>query len=213
MDKVSCISSDMPVLLVADSRGHGLGKYLQQRAPGVFVVRSKSGAGLKELFRIAQTNLKSTKYTAVIEMGGICDITQRDSEMHIATLRTVISKEVTTEARKNIKKGRRNITKIAPATPVIIAPTMGIDLTRYNGMPADPNEQETLNQIVLEMNKMIISCNKESSPIPWISKMVHHCKGRQRWAHRYQNLRDGCHFNRRLKIFIANELAKCLIKL
>ena len=203
----------MPVLLVADSRGHGLKKYLQIRAPNVFEVSSKSGARLKKLFKMARTKLATSTYTAVIIMGGICDITERDQETHITSLRTEDQEEITTNIRKSIKAGKKRIKKVAPNIPIIITPTMGIDLTRYNGFPVDQHTQEVLNSMILEANKMIISCNKEGVPIPWISKMVHHCRGGQRWAHRYQHLRDGCHYTNRLKVFIANEMAKCLSRL
>ena len=203
----------MPVLLVADSRGHGLRKYLQLRAPNVFVTSSKSGAGIKKLFNMARDKLNSADYTAVIIMGGICDVTQRDPETHITTLRTENCEELTAAIRKSIKKGRKKLKRVAPNTPVIIAPTMGIDLTRYNGTLVDQHEQFLLDKMILEVNKMIISCNREGIPIPWISKMVHHCRGNRKWAHRYQNLRDGCHFTIALKKFVADELAKCLAQL
>ena len=104
----------MPVLLVTDSRGHGLRKYLQIRAPHVFVISIKSGADLDKLFSMASDKMKVTQYTAVIVMGGICLITHRDPMTHITSLHTGNCDEVTTAIRGSIKKGRKKLKKIAP---------------------------------------------------------------------------------------------------
>ena len=71
----------------------------------------------------------------------------------------------------------------------------------------DQTEQDTLDKTVMEVNKVIIDMNDKNVQIPWISKKVHHCRGRGKWTHRYHYLRDGCHFNRELKGYVAQLLA------
>ena len=100
---------------------------------------------------------------------------------------------------------------MAPDIPVIITPTIGLNLEVYNGIQCLKDEQDTLNQIVLETNRLLISCNKIDSKIPWISRTVHYCKEKGEWAHKYHYLHDGCHFNVELKRIIAKELSKSLI--
>ena len=203
----------MPVLLMTDSRGHGLRTHLDIRAPNVFRVSAHSGDRLADLFKRAVKKLKTKQelYTVAIIMGGICDITKRDNITRQVHLRSTDKDIVTMQIRKDIKKGLKRIKKVAPGIPVIITPTIGLNLEVYNGVQGPVDEQNILNQIVLETNRMLISCNKVDSKIPWISRTVHHCKGRGKWSHKYHYLHDGCHFNVELKRIIAKELAKSLI--
>ena len=125
------------------------------------------------------------------------------------TLQNVITPQGEFTCSQMIKKGLKQVKLVAPGIPVIITPTIGLSLAAYNGVQVPQNEQDILDQIVLETNRMLISCNKINSKIPWISRTVHHCKGKGEWAHKY--LHDGCHFNTTLKRIIAKELAKSLI--
>ena len=78
--------------------------------------------------------------------------------------------------RKEIKRGLKRVKKVSPQIPVIITPTVGIDLAEYNNNgPVDAQEQGALNEIILTTNRMLISFNKINVKMPWISIMVHHC--------------------------------------
>ena len=177
----------MPVLLMTDSRGHGLKSHLEARAPNVFRVSARSGDRIADLLKRAEKKLKNKQenYTVIIIMGGVCDITERDSNTGRVYLRTTDKDTVTTQLRKDIKKGLKRVKRVAPNVPVIITPTIGLNLEVYNGAHGLQEEQECLNQIVLEVNRLLISCNKVNSRIPWISRTVHHCKGRGQWSHKY----------------------------
>ena len=198
---------------MTDSRGHGLRQYLDIPAPNVFRVSARSGDRMAGLFKRAVKKLKNNheNYTVIIIMGGICDITKRDPITKQTHLRSWELETITKQMRKDIKKGLKRIKRWAPNTPVIITPTIGINLEQYNGVPTDNNEQESLNEIVLQVNRLLISCNKRENKIPWISRTVHHCKGKGCWDHKYHYLGDGCHFDIKLKRIIAKELSKSLI--
>ena len=204
--------SAMPVLLMTDSRGHGLKKHLDIEAPNVFRVSARSSDTMADLFKRAAHKLSSEheRYTAVIIMGGICDITMKDEVTGVIHLREYDPDIVTKSMCREIKKGLKRIKRVSPQVPVIITPTIGLSLAMCNNSLADPQEQDTLNKIVLETNKMLISCNKVEARIPWISRTVHHCRGKGRWAHKYYYLRDGCHFNNDLKRKITRELSRSL---
>ena len=203
----------MPVLLTTDSRGHGLRTHLDITAPNVFRVSARSGDRMADLFKRVVKKIRKSqeRYTVIIIMGGICDITERDSVTGQVHLRSLDKDIVTAQIRKDIKKGLKKVKRVSPGTPVIITPTVGLDLEVCNSVPSQGDEQDTLNQIVLETNRMLISCNKIDSKIPWISRTVHHCKGNRQWVHKYRYLHDGCHFNAELKGIIAKELSKSLI--
>ena len=59
----------------------------------------------------------------------------------------------------------------------------------------------------MAVNKVIVELNDINTKIPWISKKVHHCRGRGKWTHRYHYLKDGCHFGREMKKHVAETLA------
>ena len=70
----------MPVLLLTDSRGHGLSQFLDIEAPNVFRVSARSGDTTAGLFKRAVN-------VAVIIMGGICNITAKDATTNRVYLR------------------------------------------------------------------------------------------------------------------------------
>ena len=106
------------------------------------------------LFRRATNKLKNSheRYTAVIIMGGICNITEKDMNTGEVHLRNLDAETTAKGKRKDIKKGLKKIKSVSPQIPVIITPTIGIDLVAYNNVPVAPLEQDTLNEIVLEIN-------------------------------------------------------------
>ena len=149
-------------------------KYLE--APNVFRVRFRSGD-------VNELRLKQKNYTVVIIMGSICNITMKDRDI------------VTTNMRKEIKRVIQRTKKVAQRIPVIIMPTIGIDLAVHNSEPTDFLQQDSLNGLVLKTNKMLISCNKADINLPWISKAVHNCQGKGCLLHKYYLLHYSCHFN------------------
>ena len=99
-----------------------------------------------------------------------------------------------------------------PGVKVIIAPTIGIDLSKYNKMPWNIEDQTALNDIIIQVNKTIVKLNNQNTKLPWISALVHRCQGNGRWVHRYHHLKDGCHFSRKMKDFCTEKIIKCLIR-
>ena len=146
-------------------------------------------------------------------MGGICSITYLDREEGVARLGSHDADMYTEKVQKSINFGLALIREHFPKVQVIVAPTMGVDLARYNGRDWPQDDQEALNHIILQVNRKIIELNEPNNCIPWISSKVHQCKGKGRWEHRYKYLVDGCHYSHKLKKFCVEKIIKCLIKL
>ena len=171
----------MPVLIVADSRGKGLQHRFDKLAPGVITVSSNPGCNLKRLFKRADRRLDKKNYNVLIILGGICSITYLDREEGVARLGSHDPGLYTEKVHKSINFVLALIKEHFPKVQVIIAPTMGVDLARYNKRDWPQEDQMALNQIILQVNRKIIELNEPKSCIPWISAMVHQCKGKGRW--------------------------------
>ena len=168
----------MPVLIVADSRGRGLQHRFDKLAPGVITVSTNPGCNLKRLFKRADRHINQGNYNVVIIMGGICSITYRD---HIDGLVKLGSHDVELymqKITKSINFGLDLIQHNHPRTKVIVAPTMGVDLARYNKSDWDQYEQQVLNDIIVQVNKTIIELNSQHAQIPWISAWYIDVKGK-----------------------------------
>lgn len=95
-----------------------------------------------------------------------------------------------------------------PRIKIITAPITGISLTSYNGsLPTNPNDQHSLNDAVIEINKKIISLNEENGRFtPWTSAIVHRYF-RKKYHSAYHRLcDDGCHLSEEVKDFWGRKL-------
>ena len=200
----------MATLLVTDSRGKGLQKYLDNIEQDLFDVDPYPGENIKKLLTRAYRDFDPEYHGSIMIMGGICGLTVRDKITKITHIRSYDVDHASRKFRKSVVQGLAKIRNKFPKISVIILPTVGIDLTRYNRSPVEPVEQYTLDMTVMAINKVIIDLNDKGIRIPWISKKIHHCRGRGRWTHRYQYLKDGCHYNKEMKLFVAQEITKTL---
>ena len=188
-------------------------KYLDEVAPNDFDLYAYPGENIKKLCTRAGRKFYRSYHNSVIVMGGICSLTKRDKTTKITEVRTYDIDRAAKKFRKSATIGLNRFRHAHPNVPTVIVPVIGIDLAVYNRGPVETIEQCTLDQTVMAVNKVIIEINDKDIRIPWISKKVHHCRGNGKWTHRYQHLRDGCHFGRQLKQFVAKELAKCLTEI
>ena len=175
----------MSTLLVTDSRGKGLQKYLDEAIPDLYDVDPYSGKNIKKLLTSASRDFDPEYHSNIMIMGGICSITQRDSVTKITHLRTLDIDRAARKFKKSMRMGLLKIRNKYPDVPVVILPTIGIDLTVYNRSEADPVMQHALDCTIMAVNKVIIEMNDKSVKIPWIAKLVHHSRGRGKWTHRY----------------------------
>ena len=204
----------MPVLLVMDSRGRGLQKRFDVSAPGIVKVEIKKGGNISTLLKIANriSVREKGKYKVIFIAGGICSITKLNRARRVK-LKFCTTTKLIEDVSTQLKLGLGLLRGDNPQSKVIVAPTVGIDIGKYNGNKPKTKVQRKLNRMVVAVNKLLINSNEPGSKIPWISKKVHACKGRHTWSHKYKHLRDGCHFSPAMKDFVFAEINRCLTKL
>ena len=174
----------------------------------------KSGGTLQTLIKLANRTAvrEKGKYNTIIIAGGICSITKLNKKKQ-AKLRFKTTSKLLEKVSEEMETHLRNLKCDNPHSKVILSPTVGIDLERYNGVRTKKKIQKKLNRMVTAVNKYLINKNEPGSKIPWISKKVHACKGNTTWSHKYKHLRDGCHFSPAMKNFVVGEINKCLAKM
>ena len=204
----------MPVLLVMDSRGKGLQRRFNELAPGIVSVKIQNGGDIPTLLKVANRIAvrDEGKFNIIIVAGGICSITKLNKRRH-AKLRYKTKKSMLENISVQLKIGLTNLRGDNPKARVIVAPTVGIDFERYNGVITSRKTQKKLNRMVTALNKMLIDSNVPGSKVPWISKKVHACKGHRTWSHKYKHLSDGCHFGADMKDAVVKEINRCLTKM
>ena len=202
----------MPTLLVNDSRGKGLQKRFEQAAPGVITVVVKSGADIYRLFSTALKRLSMGHYNVLIISGGICSVTKLDGQRK-AQLCYETVEELLEAIKKTLRMCIRTMKKDFPKVKLILTPTVGIDLARYNKEPTPKKVQRMMNYMVTALNGLLTHSNDPKTPIPWISSMIHACKGNGGWSHKYKHLKDGCHYSRDMKDFVVKQITKAMQQL
>ena len=202
----------MPTLLVTDSRGKGLQRRFDREAPGVVTVVVKKGADIYRLFSTALKRLSQGRYTVLIISGGVCSITELDEERK-ARLRYETVDQLLEAVKRTTRMCIRTMKRDFPNIKLILTPTIGIDLARYNKESTPKETQKTMNHMVTALNGLLTHSNDDNTPIPWISNMVHACKGNGGWSHKYKHLKDGCHYRREMKDYAVKQIIKAMLKL
>ena len=144
--------------------------------------------------KVTETEMRSQSYELVYIAGGICDITLRDMHTKITVLRTTNQDETINKLQNLIHGGIAEISKISNAK-VVVLPIAGIHLNRYNRRTGTSEDQRILNfMMITPANKLIIDINNEPGiATPGAVGLIHRCKSRGRWPHRYKYLISSRH--------------------
>ena len=203
----------MHPLIVSDSRGRFLSQYISGYTDIVCEIAWYPGAGIDRLTNRAITKLNGGDYNIVVIMGGVCDITSRNSTTRVTTI-TTPNIECTVERVSSLMhEGVSALQNRYPDIKVMFVPVVGIDLNYYSRLPGTSPQQTLLNEIIIKTNQKITEINLLNNiPTPWTHTLVHHNKGRGKVAHRYQHLTDGCHYGSQANDWVANALVQALHK-
>lgn len=217
----------MGTVIIADSRGAGLKKYLDSRdAHGEVTVLAHPGSGYEMAVIKSLTSIREIKPDLVIVVVGICDLTTRNKVTKYTGLRysTVAANvdHVISSAKSSFELLRNMGTfKISYATMT------GLDIEDYNYpqrrqmnddeyryycsklKPSNP-DQLLLNASVLEVNRQLMAINKCSgTQTTWVGGIVH-AYFKHTNHHHYIRLIDGCHLNENTKRAWALQLGKSI---
>lgn len=153
------------------------------------------GASVNTISReLARLLRHSRKYSAIFVICGICSITRKRYDGRI------LLREYNIDAAVNrviddfysLIANARDYTSI----PIIICPTMGIDLMRYSSRDwFSFKDQPVLDEVVNKINLHIRGINRLNGlTTPDLSSKTHRCSGhRGKYRSHYGHLWDGCH--------------------
>lgn len=207
------------VLLLSDSRGRDLEELLNANLKGIsFRVMMESGATInrikEKLLRINKDSLQGINL--IIVFAGVCNTTKivyQPSRMAVLRYSEVdkIVSEFMRECTDLIESARAAIN-----VPVMLAPTVGINMTAYAGYhnAALFAQQPTVDNAVIQINSYIREVNAQNGLItPNTSYCIHRNKGKGKgYRTHYIKLYDGCHPSDEVKTNWSEALVSCCVK-
>ena len=203
------------IFIFTDSRGRGLEDLINKDLCDANVnvsVRVYPGARIHNLLNHIVYSIEHESVDTVFVMAGICDVTQRDRRAKSTFMRSLDTETHSTAITNSYKDLIYEIKQFRPFLPVIICPIVGINLATYNKEADRHPQQDAMNKMILNINRGIISINKENGVLaPWLSQDVHHCHG-GRFRHSYVLLDDGCHPSAALKAIWAGKFKTSFFK-
>lgn len=188
------------ILVICDSRGSGLDRFLSLQKTGYkWQIQVLRGKGLKELLVAAHEMQARCDYQAILIMGGICDITKRDTRGRKVVMRGMVKEYLVQSKFEEIDYILKKVCENNRI--VLLATTYGVDLQYYNWhLYGDdccfiiPSEQNRLEETVDLYNKYIADNNatRGMATIRLGSK-IHHPRPKGKMSSNYSLLWDGCH--------------------
>ena len=148
-------------------------KHLDHVALCIFDKYYFPGENIRKLLTRALRLYDESNHKAIVIMGGICGITTDDGVTKKNSIHSYDSERVARKFRRSVRKGLTDIKHDHPNVQVVIAPVIGIKLTASNRSPAGivGYDSDGSKQRGGDMNNKNIK-------IHWITKMVHHCRGK-----------------------------------
>lgn len=214
------------ILLLADSRGRGIERLVNNNAQGfVFRVEVEPGANLRKLTNKLLKMCSEgsvTKFNAVIIFAGICNITKIVYVPNRAAVPRYNTDGETLSAFKSECQHLFSEVKDKVHVPIIISPTVGIDLMVYAEGPLQTvtsnslfKQQPVIDSSVVMINKFIREVNGGNGlPSPNTSYSIHRCRGHNRgYRTHYIKLCDGCHPSDEVKENWSQAFIACCEKL
>lgn len=170
----------MKILILADSRGRHLKQELSSILDCDFTVRYYPGAGINDCVSKSHDILHSKAWTQVYCLAGICDLTMKDPNARLLSLRYHDSLLAMTSYLNILKSGFETIagtSSMVVKPKCIFAPLTGINLSAYNKREShhdDVINQTILNDTISQINSEIILFNTDHGFFtPWTSRIVH----------------------------------------
>lgn len=208
-----------PVIIITDSRGAGLQSLIDhqtQRYP-CFQVRVLvyKGKGIVEAVELAKPKLAWWKPRIVVVLNGLCDVTLRDRQTKLVTLRYESEELMVNLYKEYMTTTYHQLQHYLGDGPnrIIFGPLIGIDLFKCNQRVINENHQASLNTLIHQLNIEINRFNEFNGSItPWLARDVHrNIKGRKK--NRYQLLaEDGVHLSPEMRSKWVAELTSSLVK-
>ena len=162
-------------MIITDSRG----RKLQQSIDAVnntgkrVSVKFYPGAGIPRLTNMAVKHLTKFPTDAIIFMGCVNNLTERNEQTGRFHLTIADAATLTKHLTTLIDETTAVLKAYFPTAVVVYAPIIGLSLSTYL---KDYNEthQEAVDTTVLRLNKHIAGINRDNEiPTPWTAAAVH----------------------------------------
>lgn len=200
------------ILFICDSRGKGLHSYIEKYTSDPIHVSINSGARLYQSVSRSRNEIKSLNPSQIYLLAGINNLTNLDRNSRTVSVANRNPFKAADSFMSELVEAQEYVNGLVPKTKIITAPLTGMSMASYNGrLLSNPNDQNSLNEAVVEINRRIIAQNEQwGSVTPWTSAIVHRYY-RKRYHFAYHKLDiDGCHLSEDVKNFWGIKLAEAI---
>ena len=176
-------------------------------------VRVSKGATLHCLTRLASSHLGKYPFDVVYIVGGICDVTTKDSATGRISFDWVPPAELGNQLVKRLYDEDEFMRRQHPASRVVFCPLVGVELEEVvNSHAVNREQQEAVNEAVFDFNTEIFSINERRGTFsPSLHRTVHRTiRGKNKSY--YHHLSDGIHPTEELKGKWADEFVKAIAR-
>lgn len=193
-------------LVFTDSRGKCLDAYLDHDN---IKVKFFKGAGILQLVDLADQYICSFKPTCVLFIGGICDMTYKDTTAQDVKLRFTSYYPLLNHLSEKFSTARSLVSTRYPSLKVAFGGLCGMDLNRYNGLLGRSYYQSVIDMVIVAINLQIEEDNIANRLIhPTLTRKIHKRSRKQGIRNQYRLLYDGLH----LSPIINEEWARNIIR-
>ena len=202
--------------VVGDSRARNLSLPLRNRYPGVRHVSAMPGAEIDRLStEVRRRVLALSPPDAVLLVGGICSVTERDPVSHYISLRIPSTHYAVLDIMPRFEDLMAVCYAANPTVKVILCNLFGVDLRRANYQPVYPphHYQNCVNTTVRQLNHRLTQLNTLYQVITPQTDLICHYPNPNNcnmMVDEYSGLYDGCHMSADAALYGAELIGQCL---
>ena len=199
------------ILLLSDSRGHGLKTLVNYeiRSRPIdnvrFDVLAESGLKIRDTVTYFYDELAQNQYDFIILMAGVNNLTCLHESSRVTPTFDDMGHmiDIMTDHYTWAKDQLEGLNHT-----VVMSQLIGLDIGKWNGVPGEfPFHQDLIEKGLPYINQVITSFNVEVDLYgPWVLNTVHH-RQHGDLNHDYTNLYDGIHATHSLKAIWASRIA------
>lgn len=207
------------VLLLSDSRGRGLEQLLCNNHWNIrFRVEVEPGATLNKMMDklLIMYRDSAQEHNLIIIFAGICNVTRlvyEPAKMAVPRFDTV--EKIVSEFRNECSRLLEIFGEVS-RVPVILSPTVGIDMMAYASCHDETlyARQPTVDNAIILINRYIRETNSKNGLLtPNTSSCIHRNRGKGKgYRTHYIKLYDGCHPKEEVKVDWAEAFLTCCAK-
>lgn len=206
------------IVLIMDSRGAGIQEEIDKRKKDGFNIKVLvyRGRGVAAAANEAEVKLAWWRPEQIYLVAGICDITRRDKDTKMVSLRLQETEAALETQLYYMKSAADSIAAVLTGTEykLIFAELTGMCISTYNQTLYPHEHQSILDDTVMQVNNEKVGINRENGCYtPWLARHVHKNKKNGSKVTKYHKLsEDGLHLTQELKEKWAMDLLDVIYK-